>query len=79
MTLPIYYFTALLMNIYILRHKPSKAQMVKAHNSYGIFKVFQAKNFEQAELKAKKHCEKTKSEFVKLWQDNDWFNIDSYK
>ena len=61
-------------NIYILRHIPGKAQMVKAHNSYGIFKVFKAKNFEQAKLKADKHCQKIQSKFVKLWQDNEWYN-----
>ncbi len=42
------------------------------HNSYGIFKVFKAKTYEQAHSKAVKHCKKLNSKFVKLWQDNDW-------
>jgi len=61
-------------NIYILRHIPSKKQMSIIANSYGIFKVIKAKNFEQAKLKAEKHCQKIQSKFVTLWQDNEWFN-----
>tara|TARA_R100001460_G_scaffold23447_1_gene47270 strand:+ start:601 stop:795 length:195 start_codon:yes stop_codon:yes gene_type:complete len=60
------------MNTYILRHIPSKPQMGIIHNSYGIFKVFKANTYEQAHLKAVKHCKKLNSKFVKLWQDNDW-------
>ena len=60
------------MNIYILRHIPSKPQMSKFDNSYGIFKVFKAKSYEQAQLRAIKHCNKIQSKFIRLWQDNDW-------
>tara|TARA_R100000654_G_scaffold6417_1_gene16843 strand:+ start:497 stop:688 length:192 start_codon:yes stop_codon:yes gene_type:complete len=61
-------------NIYILRHIPSKKQMSKFDNFYGVFKVIKAKNFEQAKLKAEKHCQKIQSKFVTLWQDNEWLN-----
>ena len=46
--------------------------MSKFDNSYGIFKVFKAKTYEQAQLKAIKHCNKIQSKFIRLWQDNDW-------